>query len=100
LSKVSDMAKTKGVTVSFETGQETADLLRRTLDDLKCPNVKVNFDPANMLLYDKGDPIRAVEILGPDIRTVHRRPVGVLDVHAADVRAEDLHRPNRIALVV
>ncbi len=55
----------------FETGQETADLLRRTLDELKCPNLKVNFDPANMLLYDKGDPLRAVEILGPDIRSVH-----------------------------
>jgi sugar phosphate isomerase/epimerase len=71
LAKVSDLAKAKGVTISFETGQETADLLRRTLDDLKCPNLKVNFDPANMLLYDKGDPIRAVEILGPDIRSVH-----------------------------
>ena len=59
------------MTVAFETGQETADLLRRTLDELKCPNLKVNFDPANMLLYDKGDPLRAVEILGPDIRSVH-----------------------------
>ncbi len=31
-----------------------------------------------MLLYDMGDPIRAVEILGPDIQSVHvkdaRRP--------------------------
>jgi sugar phosphate isomerase/epimerase len=71
LGKVSELAKAKGVTVAFETGQETADLLRRTLDELKCPNLKVNFDPANMLLYDKGDPIRAVEILGPDIRSVH-----------------------------
>jgi sugar phosphate isomerase/epimerase len=71
LAKVSDLAKIKGVTVAFETGQETADLLRRTLDDLKCPNLKVNFDPANMILYDKGDPIKAVEILGPDIRSVH-----------------------------
>ena len=71
LAKVSDLAKAKGVTVAFETGQETADLLRLTLDELKCPNLKVNFDPANMLLYDKGDPIRAVEILGPDIRSVH-----------------------------
>ncbi len=71
LGKVSELAKEKGVTVAFETGQETADLLRQTLDDLKCPNLKVNFDPANMLLYDKGDPIRAVEILGPDIRSVH-----------------------------
>src|SRR5205085_2790644 len=71
LTKVSDLAKAKGVTVALETGQETADLLRRTLDELKCPNLKVNFDPANMLLYDKGDPLRAVEILGPDIRSVH-----------------------------
>jgi sugar phosphate isomerase/epimerase len=59
------------VTVAFETGQERADLLRRTLDELKCANLKVNFDPANMLLYDKGDPLHAVEILGPDIRSVH-----------------------------
>ena len=71
LGKVSALAAAKGVTVAFETGQETADLLRLTLNDLKCGNLKVNFDPANMLLYDRGDPIRAVEILGPDIRSVH-----------------------------
>jgi L-ribulose-5-phosphate 3-epimerase len=71
LARVADLARAKGVTVAFETGQETADLLRLTLDELKCPNLKVNFDPANMLLYDKGDPLRAVEVLGPDIRSVH-----------------------------
>jgi sugar phosphate isomerase/epimerase len=71
LVKVSDLAKAKSVTIAFETGQETADLLRLTLNELKCPNLKVNFDPANMLLYDKGDPLRAVEILGPDIHSVH-----------------------------
>jgi L-ribulose-5-phosphate 3-epimerase len=78
LAKAGDLARAKGVTLAFETGQETADLLRKTLDDLKSPSIKVNFDPANMLLYDMGDPIRAVEILGPDIRSVHvkdaRRP--------------------------
>jgi sugar phosphate isomerase/epimerase len=71
LGHVSQLAAEKGITVAFETGQETADLLRLTLDELQCPNLKVNFDPANMLLYDKGDPIRAVEVLGPDIRSVH-----------------------------
>ena len=79
LGKVSALAQAKNITVAFETGQETADLLRLTLDELRCPNLKVNFDPANMLLYDKGDPLRAVEILGPDIRSVHvkdaNRPV-------------------------
>lgn len=71
LGTAAAMAGEKGITLCLETGQETADLLRRTLDDLKCPNVKVNFDPANMLLYDMGDPIRAVEILGDDIASVH-----------------------------
>ncbi len=78
LTKAAELAAQQGVTLSFETGQETAALLRTTLDDLKCPNLKINFDPANMLLYDMGDPIRAVEILGPDIQSVHvkdaRRP--------------------------
>jgi sugar phosphate isomerase/epimerase len=71
LGHVAELAKAKGVTVSFETGQETADLLKLTLEELKAPNLKVNFDPANMLLYEKGDPIRAVELLGPYIRSVH-----------------------------
>ncbi len=71
LARAGQRAAEAGITLAFETGQETADLLRRTLDDLKAPNLKVNFDPANMLLYDMGDPIRAVEILGPDICSVH-----------------------------
>jgi sugar phosphate isomerase/epimerase len=81
LARAAELAAARGVTLAFETGQETADLLRQTLDELKAPNLKVNFDPANMLLYNMGDPIRAVEILGPDIRSVHvkdaRRPRAV-----------------------
>jgi sugar phosphate isomerase/epimerase len=71
LTTVAGLAAERGVTVAFETGQESAALLRRTLDELKCPNLKVNFDPANMLLYDKDDPLKAVELLAPDIRSVH-----------------------------
>jgi sugar phosphate isomerase/epimerase len=78
LATAGRLAEDKGIVLAFETGQETADLLRLTLDELKAPNLKVNFDPANMLLYDMGDPIRAVEILGADIHSVHvkdaRRP--------------------------
>ena len=73
LAQVADLASRVGVTVAFETGQETAKLLRRTLDDLSCPNLKVNFDPANMLLYDMDDPLEAIELLAPDIRSVHMK---------------------------
>lgn len=58
-----------GVPVAFETGQESADDLARFLE--KTPNAGVNFDPANMLLYGKGDPIAAVARLAPWIRHVH-----------------------------
>lgn len=71
LGEALDYAETRGITLALETGQEPADLLRRTIDELEAPNLKVNFDPANMILYGAGDPIRAVEILGPDIAHVH-----------------------------
>lgn len=71
LTKVAELAGASGITVAFETGQESAALLRRTLDDLKCPNLKVNFDPANMLLYNMDDPLAVLDLLAPDIRSVH-----------------------------
>ncbi len=71
LAQVGDLAQRAGVIVAFETGQESAALLRRTLDDLQSPNLKVNFDPANMLLYDKDDPLEVLDLLAPDIRSVH-----------------------------
>jgi L-ribulose-5-phosphate 3-epimerase len=33
--------------------------------------VGVNFDPANIILYDNGDPIQALRVLGPWVRQVH-----------------------------
>jgi sugar phosphate isomerase/epimerase len=33
--------------------------------------VVVNFDPANMILYGKGNPVEALQILGSWIRQVH-----------------------------
>jgi len=71
LGEAADYADQKGVIFAMETGQETAELLRRTLDELSMESLKVNFDPANMILYDMGDPIHAVELLGADIVHVH-----------------------------
>ncbi|MGD0044716.1 MAG: TIM barrel protein, partial [Isosphaeraceae bacterium] len=57
--------------LGLETGQETAAVLLGLLEKLDRPNVGVNFDPANMLLYDKGNPIEALRLLGPWVRQVH-----------------------------
>jgi sugar phosphate isomerase/epimerase len=81
LATAAELAEDVGVTLAFETGQETADLLRLTLEEIHAPNLKVNFDPANMLLYDMGDPIRAVEVLAPFIRSVHVKDANRPTVH-------------------
>ena len=60
-----------GIALGFETGQETAETLAVFLRILGRPNVGVNFDPANMILYDKGDPLEALRALGPWIRQCH-----------------------------
>lgn len=61
----------EGITVGLETGQETAVDLAGVLTKLASPNVGVNFDPANMILYDKGNPIEALKTLGKWVRNVH-----------------------------
>ena len=57
--------------LGLETGQETAVVLLQVLAKLARANVAVNFDPANMILYDKGNPIEALQVLGPWVRQVH-----------------------------
>lgn len=61
------------VNLLFETGQETAPTLVKFLKDLDCPNVGVNFDPANLILYGKGDPSEAVRLLKGSVRHVHAK---------------------------
>jgi L-ribulose-5-phosphate 3-epimerase len=71
LVQVADAFQARGIALGLETGQETAAVLRDFLTKLNRPNLGVNFDPANMILYDKGDPIEALRTLGPWIRQVH-----------------------------
>ena len=71
LAETADVFKAVNITLGLETGQETAPVLVQLLQKLQRPNVGVNFDPANMILYDKGDPIAALRTLGPWIRQVH-----------------------------
>ena len=61
----------KGLKLALETGQEEGPVLRAFLDELAEPNVGVNFDPANMILYAKGDPVAAVKTLMPHLLQVH-----------------------------
>jgi sugar phosphate isomerase/epimerase len=71
IEKIAACFDRHGIALGFETGQESADTLAAFLRQLNRPSVGVNFDPANMILYDKGDPIEALSILGPWLKQCH-----------------------------
>ena len=74
---VRDICADVGVGLTLETGQETADDLAEMLTNL--PGVYVNFDPANMMLYGKGDPVKAVKTLAD--RACQQWTDGILDLY-------------------
>lgn len=57
----------------METGQETPTTMARMLRDADMPNLAVGLDTANLILYGKANPVDAVDILGPHVRSVHAK---------------------------
>lgn len=60
----------KDICFTFETGQETPLTLMRTITDIG-GDCGVNLDPANLILYGKGNPIDAIDVYGEYIKGVH-----------------------------
>ncbi len=58
---------------NFETGQETPVTLMRLFSDVGAENLGVNLDPANLILYGRGNPIDAIDIYGDKIRGTHMK---------------------------
>jgi sugar phosphate isomerase/epimerase len=69
--RVCDRCAANGQTFALETGQEPAATLKQFLADADRPNLKINFDPANMILYGTGDPIEALEVVKEHVVSVH-----------------------------
>lgn len=63
--------KSKGLYFNFETGQETPVTLMRLITDTCADNVGINLDPANLILYGRGNPVDALDIFKGKIRGVH-----------------------------
>jgi len=69
--RVCDHSDKHGQIFALETGQEPAKTLLHFFADVGRENLRVNFDPANMILYGTGDPIEALGLLGPHVVSVH-----------------------------
>jgi sugar phosphate isomerase/epimerase len=65
--------QTNGQYFNFETGQETPVTLLRTIEDIGMPNLGINLDPANLILYGKGNPVDALDVFGGYVRGVHAK---------------------------
>ena len=63
--------KSNGQYFLFETGQETPVTLRRAIEDIGTDNLGINLDPANLILYGKGNPVDALDVFGEFVRDVH-----------------------------
>lgn len=68
---IADHCKENGQVFALETGQETAPALLEFIHNAGRENLRVNFDPANMIMYGAGDPIAALDILAPYVDGVH-----------------------------
>lgn len=64
-------AKSRGVSFSMETGQETPVTLLRLIEDSAMDNLGINLDPANLLMYGKANPVDALDIIGKYVKSVH-----------------------------
>ena len=68
---LADAAAASNVVLLMETGQESAEELRDFLEALNHPALGVNFDPANMIMYNMGDPLDGIRVLAPWVKHVH-----------------------------
>lgn len=60
-----------GQLLAYETGQESVGTLKRTMEAVGEENQGVNFDPANLLIYNHDDPAELVRELGDRVVHLH-----------------------------
>jgi sugar phosphate isomerase/epimerase len=73
LKEVAEFCQSLGLEFWLETGPETPITLLRTIEELGRDQLGINLDPANLLMYGKGNPTDAVDILGSHVRALHAK---------------------------
>ena len=73
LRQVAHYCKRVGVGFWFETGQETPVTLLRYIEEIGTDNLGINLDPANLLMYGRGNPVDAARVFGKWVRSIHAK---------------------------
>jgi L-ribulose-5-phosphate 3-epimerase len=71
IHEVAAHCKDRGVLFMCETGQETPITLLRMIEDVGLDNMRVNLDTANLILYGKGNPSDAMDVIGKYVHGLH-----------------------------
>ena len=73
IDEVARYCKRLGIGFWFETGQETPVVILRFFEEVGLDNLGINLDPANLLLYGKGNPTDALYVFGKWVRAIHAK---------------------------
>jgi sugar phosphate isomerase/epimerase len=73
LRRVATHLKGNSQMMLYETGQETPITMLRAITDVGLDNQFVNLDTANLILYGKGNPLDALDVLGKLVRGIHAK---------------------------
>ena len=73
LRQVANHCKRQGIGFWFETGQETPVTLLRYIEEIGTDNLGINLDPANLLMYGRGNPVDAARVFGKYVRSIHAK---------------------------
>lgn len=85
--EVAEYAKSKGLWILFETGQETPTAMLRCFEEVGTDNLGVNLDTANLILYGKANPVDALDVFGKYVRNLHAKD-GVYPNNGKDLGRE------------
>ncbi|MDE3164726.1 MAG: sugar phosphate isomerase/epimerase [Acidobacteriota bacterium] len=69
--RICDHAAKNGQTFALETGQERAEVLLGFIRAVDRANLRINFDPANLILYGTDEPIAALRKVAGLVASVH-----------------------------
>jgi L-ribulose-5-phosphate 3-epimerase len=73
LRDIGSHCKANGQHFLMETGQETPITMLRAIEDSGLDNIAANLDTANLILYGKGEPVGAMDVIGKRVLGLHAK---------------------------
>jgi sugar phosphate isomerase/epimerase len=87
IREVAGYCRKNGQMFRYETGQETPITMLRAIEDVGLDNQGINFDTANFILYDTGNPVDALDVVGKYVQGTHMKD-GLFPTNPRDLGRE------------